>query len=79
MGMKLASLFHPKAKLWIQGRKNVFTNIQSKISKNDKVIWMHASSLGKYEQGLPVLNALKYRCPNYKFAVSFFPLRVTKW
>lgn len=72
MGMKLASLFHPKAKLWIQGRKNVFTHIQSKISKNDKVIWMHASSLGEYEQGLPVLNALKDRYPNYKFAVSFF-------
>ena len=71
-GMKIASLFHPKAKLWVQGRKNIFSQIENKISGNDKVIWMHASSLGEYEQGLPVLTALKEKYPEYKFAVSFY-------
>ncbi len=70
--MRIASLFHPKARLWVKGRKDVFTSIKNKISENDKVIWMHASSLGEYEQGLPVLTALKEKFPNYKFAVSFF-------
>ncbi len=72
IGMKIASLFHPKARLWVKGRKNVFTHIKNKISENDKVIWMHASSLGEYEQGLPVLTALKEKFANHKFAVSFF-------
>jgi 3-deoxy-D-manno-octulosonic-acid transferase len=72
IGLRIASLFHSKAKLWINGRKNVFLKIQDKISREDKVIWMHASSLGEYEQGLPVLTALKDKFPGYKFAVSFF-------
>ncbi|WP_128331761.1 3-deoxy-D-manno-octulosonic acid transferase [Apibacter sp. HY039] len=71
-GMRVASIFHPKAKLWVNGRKNVFTLIKDKIKPDDKVIWMHASSLGEYEQGLPVLTALKERYPDYKFAISFF-------
>jgi 3-deoxy-D-manno-octulosonic-acid transferase len=70
--MRIASLFHPKAKLWVKGRKNVFYDIRDKLSENDRVIWMHASSLGEYEQGLPVLTALKKKFPNHKFAVSFF-------
>ncbi|MDR2122863.1 MAG: 3-deoxy-D-manno-octulosonic acid transferase, partial [Flavobacteriaceae bacterium] len=72
LGMKIASLFHPKAKLWVKGRKNIFSDIRDKIGTHDKVIWMHASSLGEYEQGLPVLAALKEKFPDHKFAVSFF-------
>ncbi|QYN49988.1 3-deoxy-D-manno-octulosonic acid transferase [Apibacter sp. ESL0432] len=71
-GMKIASLFHPKARLWVQGRTHVFSEIQNKISPTDQVIWMHASSLGEYEQGLPVLTALKKKFPKHKFAISFF-------
>lgn len=70
--MKIASLFHPKARLWVQGRAHVFSEIQNKISPTDQVIWMHASSLGEYEQGLPVLTALKKKFPKHKFALSFF-------
>jgi 3-deoxy-D-manno-octulosonic-acid transferase len=71
-GMRIASFFHPKAKLWIQGRVHVFSEIENKISPTDQVIWMHVSSLGEYEQGLPLLNALKKRFSEHKFALSFF-------
>ena len=70
--MKIASFFHPKAKLWIRGRKGVFQKIEREISHNDLVIWMHVSSLGEYEQGLPLLIALRKKFPEYKLAVSFF-------
>jgi 3-deoxy-D-manno-octulosonic-acid transferase len=70
--MKTAALFHPKARLWVKGRKNTFSDIRKKIKASDKVIWLHASSLGEYEQGLPVLTALKDKFPGYKFTVSFF-------
>lgn len=72
IGMKIASFFHPKAKLWIRGRKGVFQKIEREISHNDLVIWMHVSSLGEYEQGLPLLIALRKKFPEYKLAVSFF-------
>jgi 3-deoxy-D-manno-octulosonic-acid transferase len=71
MGFKLASPFNNKAKKWIEGRKE--SNL--KFNKRDyskKLIWFHVSSVGEYEQGLPVLNALKKKYTNYQFAISFF-------
>lgn len=69
---KFASIFNKKAKLWINGRKNVFEKIKSKIAETDKIIWTHVSSLGEYEQGLPVILKLKEKYPDYKYVISFF-------
>lgn len=70
--MNLLSLFNPKAKLGIEGRKQSISIIKKNILPADKVIWMHVSSLGEYEQGLPVLEALKNQYPQHKILVSFF-------
>ena len=59
MALKLASNFNEKAKLWVDGRKNWEEKIASKISETDKVLWVHCSSLGEFEQGRPVIEALK--------------------
>ncbi len=66
--IKFYSLFNPKAQLWIQGRKQ---QILPDLS-NNKVIWMHCSSLGEFEQGRPVFERLKRELKNYKFVLSFF-------
>ncbi len=71
-GMKIFSLFNDKAKKAIQGRKESLRKVQTGFSKRDKVIWMHASSLGEYEQGLPVLEQLKYKLPDHKILITFF-------
>jgi 3-deoxy-D-manno-octulosonic-acid transferase len=70
--LKLLALFSPKIKLFVEGRKNVFTNLKSKIKTNDRTIWFHAASLGEYEQGLPVLEAIKLKFPNHKIVLTFF-------
>ena len=72
MALKLASNFNEKAKLWVDGRKNWEEKIASKISETDKVLWVHCSSLGEFEQGRPVIEALKENYPTHKIAVSFF-------
>jgi len=72
MALKLASNFNKKAQLWVDGRKNWEVKIRSKISKSDQVLWVHCSSLGEFEQGRPVIEALKENYPQYKIAVSFF-------
>lgn len=46
--------------------------VKSNISKDDKVLWMHAASLGEYEQGLPVLEKLKEKYPNHRVLITFF-------
>lgn len=70
--LKIVAIFNAKMKLFVNGRKSVFTTLQSKIQASDKVIWFHAASLGEYEQGLPVMEAMKEKYPNHKIVVSFF-------
>ena len=71
-GMRIGSLFNTKIKKGWEGRKETLSKIKEKISKNDKVIWLHSASLGEYEQGLPVLEKLKEKYPNHKILISFF-------
>ncbi|RAR47764.1 3-deoxy-D-manno-octulosonic acid transferase [Flavobacterium lacus] len=70
--LKIVTLFHPKIKLFIDGRKNVFEQIKQKISSTDKTIWFHAASLGEFEQGIPVMEKIKIKFPNHKIIVTFF-------
>lgn len=70
--VKSLALFSPKMKLFVDGRKEVFSILQSKINPTDKTIWFHAASLGEYEQGLPVIEKIKIQYPNHKIVVTFF-------
>ena len=70
--VKLLAVFSPKMKLFVDGRKEVFTILQNKIAATDKTIWFHAASLGEYEQGLPVIEKIKIKYPNHKIVVTFF-------
>ncbi|MEI6264505.1 MAG: glycosyltransferase N-terminal domain-containing protein [Sphingobacteriia bacterium] len=65
--------FNKKAQLWIEGRANWKKRYSQVFEKETRpVIWMHCSSLGEFEQGLPLLESLKRAYPNYFFLVSFF-------
>lgn len=70
--LKIVALFSPKIKLFVEGRKNVFSILEEKIKPEDKTIWFHAASLGEYEQGLPVIEKIKEKYPSHKIIVTFF-------
>ena len=70
--LKIFALFSSKLKLFVTGRKTVFSTLESEIQTNDKTIWFHAASLGEYEQGLPVMEAVKQYYPNHKIVLTFF-------
>lgn len=70
--IRIFSLFNPKAKLFINGRRNIFTLIAQKINPTEKHIWFHFASLGEFEQGRPVLEKLKTLYPDKKIVVTFF-------
>lgn len=59
-------------KLFVEGRKHVFEELQKNISPEDKIFWIHAASLGEYEQAVPIIEALKKEYPTYKILLSFF-------
>ena len=70
--LKIVSVFSPKIKLFVEGRKSVFEILESKINATDKTIWFHAASLGEYEQGLPVIERIKEKFPSHKIVLTFF-------
>ncbi|HCO81959.1 MAG TPA: 3-deoxy-D-manno-octulosonic acid transferase, partial [Arenibacter sp.] len=70
--MKLIALFHPKIKLFVDGRKEVMSYLKKNISEGDSIIWVHTASLGEFEQGLPIIEQLKKNYPEYRILVTFF-------
>lgn len=74
LGLKLASPFNPKAKLWVRGRKNWKDNLKNKVEalQLENAIWFHCASLGEFEQGRPVLERLKNNNPHQKIVLTFF-------
>lgn len=67
--VKAAALFgNPKAKQWVEGRR------QRPEPGNDQSpwVWFHAASLGEFEQGRPVIEALKKEHPEIKVSLTFF-------
>lgn len=63
---------NPKMKLFVEGRKNVFSSLKKAISEEDKTIWFHCASLGEYEQAVPVIKEIKKNYPNHKIVLTFF-------
>jgi 3-deoxy-D-manno-octulosonic-acid transferase len=70
--LNFIALFNSKIKLFVDGRKIVFTTLEQKIKSSDKTIWFHAASLGEYEQGLPVIEKIKEEYPLHKIVITFF-------
>lgn len=70
--ISIASLFNAKAASWRKGRVNLFSQIESALVQDEKRIWFHCSSLGEFEQGKPVIEAVRKEYPQYKIVLTFF-------
>jgi len=68
----LISPFNTKISLWVKGRTNWVEKIRDKIKPGDHTIWIHCASLGEFEQGRPVLEAIKSERPEFKIVLTFF-------
>ncbi|MES2646405.1 MAG: glycosyltransferase N-terminal domain-containing protein [Bacteroidota bacterium] len=77
-GAWLLSPFNVKARQWLLGRVHWISKLQQQIeasrlhADDNPVVWMHASSLGEFEQGRPVIEALKQKFRNLKVVITFF-------
>ena len=71
--MPLMAGFSTKIKLFHQGRKQLLPRISDTLKDNKApLFWVHCSSVGEFEQGLPVIEALKKENPTWKVVVTFF-------
>jgi 3-deoxy-D-manno-octulosonic-acid transferase len=73
-GIRIGALWIPKAKKWVEGRKEQnFAVLKSEIANpKSKILWMHCASLGEFEQGRPLLESLKEKDNNLKIVLTFF-------
>lgn len=74
LGIRIAALWNRKARRWVALRQNWEAEAQKWSADNQgkKIVWMHCSSLGEFEQGRPVLDAVKKQYPGIKTVVTFF-------
>lgn len=70
--LKLASFFYPKAKKIVLGRTDTWLQLQARLSLEKRYIWMHASSLGEFEQGRPFMERLRWEHPDIHIVLTFF-------
>lgn len=72
-GIRFASLFNKKARLWLKGRENIYEDLQKWRNSNpEKIIWVHCASLGEFEQGRPIIEKLKQQYASHKIFLTFF-------
>ncbi|MGS2740287.1 3-deoxy-D-manno-octulosonic acid transferase [Sinomicrobium sp. M5D2P17] len=70
--LKIIAPFNKKIKLFVNGRKTVFSDLRKITVPGDRIIWFHTASLGEFEQGLPVIEKIKAEFPDRKILVTFF-------
>lgn len=70
--IRAAACFNSKARLFVKGRKNWKKNLAAKIETNARYIWVHCASLGEFEQGRPLIEAIRKHLPEYRIVLTFF-------
>jgi 3-deoxy-D-manno-octulosonic-acid transferase len=71
LAVRAAALFHPKAKAWVDGRCGMWERIDAIAPKLHGCLWMHSASVGEFEQGLPILEAIKAERPELPVLLTF--------
>jgi 3-deoxy-D-manno-octulosonic-acid transferase len=73
LGIRVAALFNPKAKKWLEGRKGLLEKIEQEIATfSGETLWVHCASLGEFEMARPIMEQLKAADANLKIVLTFF-------
>jgi 3-deoxy-D-manno-octulosonic-acid transferase len=70
--IQVASSFNPKAKLWVDGRKEGPRPLTLLPAAKGKRIWFHCASLGEFEQARPLIERTKKEYPDSQIILTFF-------
>ena len=71
--VRLAALLgHKKAKKMVAGHREIFPTLKEKLNPEAEYVWFHASSLGEFEQGRPMIEKMRAEHPEYRILLTFF-------
>lgn len=69
---RLVAFFHPKAEKMVVGHKNTWRQLKAGLDRRKPWLWFHASSLGEFEQGRPIMERIRAEHPEYKLLLTFY-------
>jgi len=67
----IVALFHKKAGKIVKGQRNSWEMLKNLNPQKD-YLWFHASSLGEFEQGRPLMEAITRAYPRYSVLLTFY-------
>lgn len=70
--LRLIAPKHRKARLWVEGRKDLFRRMAEAIDPGARIVWIHVASLGEFEQGRPIIEQIRKTHPEYRILLTFF-------
>ncbi|MFZ1615807.1 MAG: glycosyltransferase N-terminal domain-containing protein [Flavobacteriales bacterium] len=70
--IRLAAPWKPKAAAWVKGREGMWSRLEAERGELHGCLWMHCASAGEFEQGRPVLEAIKKERPDLPVLLTFF-------
>lgn len=72
LSLRIASIYNPKAKHLLKGRKRTIDILRRNLRNDRPRLWFHAASLGEFEQGRPLLEAVREQYPEWQIILSFY-------
>lgn len=72
LGVAIASLFSDKVKTMRRGGHDAFRVLRENVDPEARYVWVHAASLGEFEQGRPIIEYLREHHPEYRILLTFF-------
>ena len=72
LGVVIASFFNEKVRKMWRGERDAFRVLREKTDPNAHYVWVHAASLGEFEQGRPLIEEIRRKRPDLKILLTFF-------
>ena len=75
IGVRFSALFSARTKHLLAGQRGVFDKLRQFAAQRDTTLpcfWFHCASLGEFEQGRPLIEALRVHYPEAQIVLTFF-------
>ena len=72
LAVKVASVRNRKARLMLKGQSQTMNKLREQLDPAGGYIWIHAASLGEFEQGRPIIEYIKRVNPQARILLTFF-------
>ena len=72
IGVWIATFFSKKVRTMWRGEHETWRILEKKVIPEAEYVWVHAASLGEFEQGRPIIERFRRDYPQYKILLTFF-------